>query len=274
MKDKSKMTLLIVVMCLCCMSVFAIDPPAKVKTFYSGMEELGKTKDFNAANTIQQRMSGCFMASENSGINLEMDGLGSMSSTLYTMKLHSMIFDEKTLKTVNTITSTELAEQPDQSADMQRKGAKHYISHITKTYVLNGTKKTYYDVVSTLISNGLITEMANEENITNTDVVSDNLTVEQLRARAAYCYSKGLNIQAYDYYEQLMKKEPTDGDAAYRIALLTFWRKGCRHKFRNRKDAEEKAKTYMEIAKQYGNSEIKEKAENVSKNWENKNVYF
>lgn len=272
MKDLKK--IIVIAVCLCSMSVFAVDPPAKVKMFYGSMAELEKTKDINVANTIQQRMSECFMASENSGINLDMDGLGSMSSALYTMRLHTMIFDEKCLKTVCNILGTELAEQPDQNAGMQKKGAQHYITHITKTYTLNGEKKTYNDMVSTLISNGLITEMSNEETIVNTDVISDNLTVEQLRARAAYCYSKKMYTQAYDYYEQLVRKMSTDGDAAYRIALLTFWRKGCKHKFHNRKAAEEKAKAYMEKAKQYGNQEIKEKAENVSKNWENKNVYF
>lgn len=266
--------LLVTAICFCCMNTWAIDPPSKVSTFYGGMEELGKAKDLNAANAIQQRMSRCFMASENSGINLDMDGLGSMSSAFYTMKLYSMIFNEKSLKTVCNITNTELAEQPDQNAGMQKKGAQHYITHITKIYTQDGTKKTYNDVVSTLISNGLITEMSNEETIVNTDVIPDNLTVEQLRARAAYCYSKKKYDHAYNYYEQLVKKTPTDGDAAYRIALLTFWRKGCKHKFSSRKAAEEKAKEYMAKAKQYGNSEIKEKAENVSKNWENKNVYF
>lgn len=253
---------------------YAINPPSKVSIFYNGLKQLEQTTDFNESNTIQQRMASCFMASENSGIQLDMDGLGEMSSTIYTMKLHTLLYSEKSLKTVCNITSTELAGQPDQNSKMEQQGAQFYITHITKTYTQDGKTKTYSDVVSTLISNGLITEMANEESIGKTTVIPSQLSIEQLRSRAAYCYSKGLYTQAYDYYEQLVNRAPTDGDAAYRIALLTFWRKGCKHKFSKKKAAEEQAKAYIQRAIQYGNTEIQEKATNVKKNWNNRNVYF
>lgn len=262
------------ILLMCVISAHAINPPTKVVTFYNGFKQLEQAADFNVANTIQQRMAGCFMASENSGINLDIDGLGEMSSTLYTMKLHSMLYNEKSLKAICSIISTELAEQPDQNNRMQQKGAQHYITRVTKTYTQNGTTKTYVDVVSTLISNGLITEMVNEKSIGNTSVIPKQISIEQLRSRAAYCYSKGMYTQAYDYYEQLVSRAPTDGDAAYRIALLTFWRKGCKHKFSNRKAAEKQAKTYIEKAIEYGNAEIREKATNVRNNWNNRNVYF
>lgn len=252
----------------------AINPPTKVVTFYNGIKQLEQAVNFDAANAIQQCMASCFMASENSGINLDMDGLGEMSSTLYTMRLHSMLYDEKSLKAICNITSTELAEQPDQNRGMQQKGAQHYITRVMKTYTQNGKTTTYTDIVSTLINNGLITEMANEESIENTVTIPRQLSLEQLRARAAYCYSKGLYTQAYDYYEQLVKRAPTDGDAAYRIALLTFWRKGCKYKFSSRKAAENQAKRYMQNAIEYGNTEIREKAINVKRNWDNRNVYF
>lgn len=71
-----------------------------------------------------------------------------------------------------------------------------------------------------------------------------------------------------------MKVAPTDGDAAYRIALLTFWRKGCKVKYKKKKLAEEKAKEYIDVAIRYGSDEIREKAMNVRDNWNNDNVYF
>lgn len=265
---------IITIACICSIYAHAINPPTRVLTFYNGIKQLEQAVSFDAANTIQQRMAGCFMASENSGINLNMDGLGEMSSTLYTMRLHSMLYDEKSLRAVCNITSTELAEQPDQNRGMQQKGAQHYITYVTKTYIQNGKSKTYTDVVSTLIINGFITEMANDESIGNTTVIPKQLSIEQLRARAAYCYSKGMYTQAYDYYEQLVNRAPTDGDAAYRIALLTFWRKGCKHKFSNRKSAEKQAKLYIQEAIKYGNTEIREKATNVKNNWNNRNIYF
>ena len=82
-----------------------------------------------------------------------------------------------------------------------------------------------------------------------------------------------MNDEAYNNYEKLVLKAPTDGDAAYRLALLTFWRKGCKGRF-NRKQARNKAINYINIALQYGSDEIKNKARNVKANWENNNVYF
>lgn len=261
------------VLLTCAAFAHAENTPIKVITFYNGLSQLENAASFDAASVIQQKMASCFMASELSGINLNMDDLGEMTSGLYTMKLFSLLYDEKSIKVSCNIASTEEARQPDQNKGMEKKGASHLISHVKKTYTQNGVPKTYYDVVTVLISNGLITEMSNETVIENTTDISDRLSAEQLRSRAAYCYSKGLYTQAYNYYEQLIKIAPTDGDAAYRIALLTFWRKGCKDKF-NKKAAQEKAKYYIRIAIEYGNSEISEKASNVSANWENRNVYF
>ncbi|MGN0069868.1 MAG: hypothetical protein ACI350_09115 [Prevotella sp.] len=251
--------------------------PGSVTKFYSGLQALDRATDTNAANTAQQTMASCFMASEQSGINLSMDGLGEMSSNLYTMKLYNMIFSEKSLKINNfSITKTEIVEQPDQNNSMQNSGAQHYVSYVTKQYVKDGKTITYNDMVFTLISNGLIVEMQNSEvsgNVTPRPRPTEELNTEQLRARAAYCYSKGMYTESYDYYEKLVSRNPTDGDAAYRIALMTFWRKGCKSRY-SRKEARRKADEYMQIALRYGNTEIRRKADNVTKNWENNNVYY
>lgn len=257
---------------ICC----GTNNPRSVILFYSGLKKLESATDMNIANSTQQSMAACFMASEQSGINLSMDGMGKMSSSLYTMKLYNMIYNEKSLR-VNSynITKTEIIEQPDQNSSMEQSSAQHYVSYVTKQYVKDGKTIIYNDVVFTMISNGYITEMTNVKtsgNIITTNV--QQLNIEQLRTRAAYYYSKRNYTQAYDYYEQLVIRVPTDGDACYRIALLTFWRKGCKDKFRKKSEAMRKAKEYIKNAITYGNYEIRKKATNVSNNWENKNVYF
>lgn len=257
----------------CIVFTHAENTPLKVTSFYEGMNQLEMASSYDDASLIQQNMAACFMASELSGINLNMDDMGEMTSGLYTMKLFSLLYDEKAMKASCDIIGTEAARQPDQNKGMEKKGTSHLVTHVKKTYIQEGVPKTYYDVVTVLVSNGLITEMSNETAIENTTVIPDRLSVEQLRSRAAYCYSKGLYAQAYDYYEQLVKVAPADGDAAYRIALLTFWRKGCKDRF-SKKAAQDKAKDYIRIAIKYGDSEISEKASNVSANWENRNVYF
>lgn len=258
--------------------LLAIDTPNSVSRFYSSLKSLGNATSVNAANTAQQTMAACFIASDQSGINLSMDGLGEMNSSLYTMRLFKMIYSQKKLS-INgyDINKTEIIEQPDQSASMQRNSAQHYVTYVTKRYVKDGKTISYNDLVFTLINNGLIVEMKNAEGTSNNVLPSpkptEELGIEQLRARAAYYYSKGKHKEAYNYYEQLVKRAPKDGDAAYRIALMTFWRKGCKDRF-NRKTAKTKAKEYLNIARNYGSQEIKNKAENVSANWDNNNVYF
>lgn len=192
------------------------------------------------------------------------------------MRLHSLIFNERRLKTQSTINRTDIIEQPDQNSNMQRTGAQHYVSYITKKYIKDGQETIYNDVVFTLIKNGLIVEMENSlaPGITPPPARSDQkLSIEQLRARAAYYYSKKDFDIAYSYYERLIKAAPRDGDAAYRIALLTFWRKGCKHRF-SKKEAKNRALNYIDKAIQYGNYDIRNKATNVKANWQNDNVYF
>lgn len=259
-------------------NLFAVDDPAAVGKFYSGMKTLQTATSLNVANLAQQEMAACFMASELGGIELSVDELGEMSSNTYTQKLFMLIYSQKALTVSYTIDKTELAEQPDQTRSMQRKGARHYITYVTKRYTMNGKTTTYYDKVSTFIQNGLITDIINSKSSGKVQpppasTSTRRLTIEQLRARAAYYYSNKQYTEAYDYYEQIVQRAPTDGDAAYRIALLTFWRRGCKNRF-SKRAAENKAMEYIDRAIQYGNSEIREKATNVKANWKNKNVYF
>lgn len=255
----------------------AIGNPTSVTKFYTGLKSLENATSTNAANAAQQAMASCFMASDQSGINLSMDGLGEMSSSLYTMKLFMMIFNERSLKISNyNISNTEIVEQPDQTSAMQKKGAQHYVTYVTKQYVRDGKTTTYNDMVFTLISNGLIVEMENSEssgNIIPVPKPTEDLNVEQLRARAAYYYSKGRYTEAYNYYEQLVRRSPTDGDACYRIALMTFWRKGCKERF-SKKEARSKAMDYIGRAIQYASGDVGLKAINVRDNWQHNNIYF
>lgn len=272
-----KKILLVIIEVFAIIPCMAVVNPGVVTKFYSCLQALERATNTNAANTAQQSMASCFMASDQSGINLSMDGLGEMSSSLYTMKLYNMIYNEKSLRINNyNIIRTELLEQPDQNSSIQRSGAQHYVSYITKQYVKNGITITYNDVVFTLISNGLIVEMENSESsksITSRPHPTEELNTEQLRARAAYYYSKGMYTDSYNYYEKLISKSPTDGDAIYRIALMTFWRKGCKDRF-SKKESKKRAYDYIRKAISYGNSEICRKASNVLTNWENGNVYY
>lgn len=272
-----KISIICIFWAFCFNDLLAISNPTSVTKFYSGLKSLENATSTNAANATQQAMASCFMASDQSGINLSMDGLGEMSSSLYTMKLFMLIFNERSLKIGNyNITNTEIVEQPDQTGAMQKKGAQHYVTYVTKQYVKDGKITTYNDMVFTLISNGLIVEMENSESSGNVVPIPrpvEDLNVEQLRARAAYYYSKGRYHEAYNYYEQLIRRSPKDGDACYRIALMTFWRKGCKERF-SKKEARSKAMDYIDRAIKYASGDVGLKAINVRDNWQNNNIYF
>lgn len=273
---KIKFLISLIVAVLCASTSFAQSYPTAVSSFYSSMKSLETAKDVNTANTCQQHMAYCFFAGEQSGIELSLDGFGDMGSTMYTIKLFNLLYKEKSLSVKYTINGTELAAQPDQTGSMEKKGAQHYVTTVTKFYTQNGKTTKYNDKVTTYISNGKIVDMENVDIsgvITPKPHPTEDLNVEQLRARAAYYYSKRQYETAYDYYEKLVSKAPTDGDASYRIALLTFWRKGCKDRF-SKKTARSKAMNYIDKAITYGNYEISKKATNVKNNWMNGNVYF
>lgn len=257
----------------------AYSQPVSVVSFYRNMKALETASDVNTANKAQQIMSSCFMASDQSGIDLDMDGLGSMSSNLYTMKLYSMIFSDKSLKLSYQLGDTELIEQPDQTASLQKKGARHKVTYVDKTYVQNGRTITYKDLVFTYVDNGLIVAMQNSlDNNVRPKPIQDSPSrktenIEQLRAQAGYYYTRKNYTLAYNCYERIVQSYPNDGDANYRIALLTFWRKGCSERF-TKKSARNKAIDYINKAITYGNAEIAEKATNVKNNWTNNNIYF
>ena len=71
----------------------------------------------------------------------------------------------------------------------------------------------------------------------------------------------------------IVKNDPTDGDACYRLALLTFWRKGCKDRF-TKKEAHQIAQEYIEKAILYASPDISVKARRVEANWRRGNVYF
>ena len=257
-------------------ALMAVETPKSVSRFYDGLKVLEKTSDFDLANETTLEMISCFAASEQSGIEVKLDGMETMNSNKYTQKLHILIYQQKVLKTKCQIVRTEIAEQPDLTSGQQKKNAKHYISYITKQYTQDGKTTKFNDVVETLISDGTIVDMKNTDEVESPSpslVVSENLNVEQIRARAAYYYTKKKYVEAYNYYENLTQRAPTDGDAFYRLALLTLWRKGCKERFSS-KEAESRGMSYLEKAILYGNDEIKQKAENVKTNRLHKNVYF
>lgn len=251
---------------LACITAGAIEPPAKVKQFYDNLLLLDRATDENEAYRAQRNMNQCF----SEGLEITMDGSDAeMTYGVYTSRLYTNIRKTHTLKVVGyKIENVKTLEQPDHKGNE----ATHRSTYVTKTYIRDGQTIVYRDFVSTLISNGLIATMQTE-NRNGQLPLSHSMNIEQLRASAAYYYTNKHYEDAYSCYEMIVKNDPTDGDACYRLALLTFWRKGCKDRF-TKKEAHQIAQEYIEKAILYASPDISVKARRVEANWRRGNVYF
>lgn len=275
-----KKCVLMVTLAMTGSTVFAIDPPQSVKIFYDNLQRLGTTNSSDEAASAQQSMVKCFHEGDKGGPDVTMDGIGEeIQASTYTARLYRLLYMQKSLKIEScNILKTESNGQPDQVGSRNGMEATHLVSYATKTYVKNGVHEVYNDLITVSNQSGLITEMMNvtsfEGVVQFSQTVSAGETgIEQLRARAAYYYTNKDYETAYKCYEELLKRAPRDGDAAYRIALMTFWRRGCKKRF-SKKEAKKVATQYIEIAIEYANPVIKQKAINVWQNWDRQNIYF
>lgn len=276
------------ILILCTSKMDAIDPPSVVKTFYGGCQRLKTAKSSDEAYNIRLEMLKCFCEYAEGGNQIMVDDMTeSKQATTYTMDLFNRIYIKKSLSVAYTITNTERLRQPDKNSNAEISDCPFYASYVTKTYSENGQKKTYKDVVHTMASSNEIVDIQKEldDNVNNKPIEKDdephspappieNVQIKTLQARAAYYYTKGYYNLAYKTYEQIISQESTNGDAYYRLGLMTFWQKGCKYRFKNKKAARKVAKGYMLKATKYGNRAIKEKAENVYMNWFTNNTYF
>lgn len=280
MQRQNAKCLLLLMLLMGVTAVMADEHPRNVVKFYNGLSTLGTTRDAETAYRARKEMASCFWEGEESGLELDMDGMQEkMTSTKYTIKLYKHIYENRDWQVSScNIIKTLPTGQPDQTRHKGGTEYTHSVTYVTKVYVQDGHSVTYNDMVETFNQNGLIIEIMNvpsfdDVSLAATPVTSGNAGVEQLRARAAFYYTEKNYVAAYECYEQLLQRSPYDGDAAYRIALMTFWRKGCKNRFS--KDAAERlAKKYIEVAIEYGNPLIVQKALNVKNNWDRKNIYF
>lgn len=275
-----KKCVLMVTLAMTGSTAFAIDPPNSVKTFYDNLQRLGTTNSSDEAASAQQSMIKCFHEGDKGGPDVTMDGIGvEIQASTYTARLYRLLFMQKSLNIEScSILKTESNGQPDQAGGKNGMEATHLVSYVTKKYVRNGGSEIYNDLVTVSNQSGLITEMMNVSSFEGiaqfSQMVSAGETgIEQLRARAAYYYTNKDYEMAYRCYEELMERAPNDGDAAYRIALMTFWRRGCKNRF-SKREAKKVAIQYIEIAIEYAGPAIKQKAVNVWQNWDRQNVYF
>lgn len=132
-----------------------------------------------------------------------------------------------------------------------------YEVYVKKTISVGYTKKIYTDIVRIVAENGKITEITNESGGgTGESIIS-------LRGKAAVLFDNKKYDEAFDVYLKIIKADPSQGDAYYRLGLMAYHKLGCKHKYSSGKERRRAAYDFVEKATQYGDYRIKGYAKHV-----------
>lgn len=130
-----------------------------------------------------------------------------------------------------------------------------YEVHVKKTITVGYTKKEYTDIVRIITKNGKITEIANESG------GGAGESIISLRGKAAELFANKKYDEAFDMYLKIVKKDPSQGDAFYRLGLMAYHKLGCKYRYSNGKERRRAAYDYIEKASKSDDYEIRGYAE-------------
>jgi len=135
--------------------------------------------------------------------------------------------------------------------------------YVEKTITAGSMHRSYIDSVTVNIESAV--RITNVTNSTNTGTNAGNEeSIILLRAKAAEFFANGKYDEAYDVYLKIIGKDPMQGDAYYRLALMGFQGKGCKKRFKNSSARNKQSLYYLEQAGKYARtSELRENVRNA-----------
>lgn len=141
-----------------------------------------------------------------------------------------------------------------------------YEVYVKKAISVNTKTKYYTHVVRIVAEDEKISAIMDE-------LVTDNSeSVMSLRGTAAKFFAQKKYKEAYDTYLKVIAKDHQQGDAYYRLALMSYHNLGCKNRFKNGKERRQKSYEYILLAIKYGNYDIRKYANNVKYYMENGQV--
>lgn len=143
-----------------------------------------------------------------------------------------------------------------------------YHVYVDKTISANGISKSYVDTVLICVYDG--GKVAKITNLTSGSNLEES--VMSLRGKAAEYFAQKKYKEAYDTYLKVIAQDNKEGDAYYRLALMSYHNLGCKNRFKNGKERRQKSYEYIQLAIKYGNYDIKKYANNVKYYMENGQV--
>lgn len=229
-------------------SSFALVPtPAVVERFYAIMDKMWKAGSDADAYDCRELLKDCFLGKEDSGIPVPND-------------FYSWGYTTHTVTTANQYANIyyELVRRKSLRMEKYAIGRSQYVSEVElKPYRGQGNEliqtvvdKTFTDGrITRTFSDTLLVKRGEIVTIKNSMSTDDGENIDALRALAASYYTLKQYYRAYRIYEKIIRIDPENANAYYRLGLMTFWRQGCRLP---RKEARRKGLEYAERAYRLG----------------------
>ncbi|MBO4850218.1 MAG: hypothetical protein J5529_04860 [Prevotella sp.] len=130
-----------------------------------------------------------------------------------------------------------------------------YEVYVTKKVKFGSLAKQYHDIVRIHSLTSKIVSIENELG------GGQGESIFAIRSRAAKMYSQKRYYEAYNEYLKAFDLNPKDGDTNYRLALMTYFKQGCKDKYRS-SERKKKILFYLENAEKYADWKTKDNAKN------------
>lgn len=259
------------------MTIFTIAPticgqvkaPNAVITFYGGINQMAEANDAATMGELEMLMRKCFFGDSDSGMNLPNDfknftgdknsishKLATLTSNNYINKLSTYMFPEKRLSArceINSF-SEPVGELPDFEKGRMSASPGYVRTIVRKKYVFGTESRDFLDTVYTHAAANKI------QLITNASTQSRNDDVGTLKVRAAEAFGRKEYTTAFNLFKKIIELEPRDGESYLRLALMSYYGKGCRK-------SKTEGKKYIQWAKIHSKGYLREKAELIANYW-------
>lgn len=201
--------------------------PTVVEQFYGTMKRMSEVHNDSYAYDFREKIKDCFRGKENSGIPVPNDFLywgyagENAPSNQYANRFYELAYQKKIIRLENySITSSE----PISEVDLKRfrdqsNGLTQTV--VTKTFTDGKTRKTFSDTL--LVERN---EIVVFKNAISHDEGED---IDALRAIAASYYKEKRYYSAYKAYEKIIRIDPGNANAYYRLGIMNYYGKGCKY---------------------------------------------
>lgn len=92
-----------------------------------------------------------------------------------------------------------------------------------------------------------------------------NVNLEDLHIAASKYYTQKRYTEAFNTYQNILTRDSTNANAYYRLAIMSYRRKGCKHF--SKKETDKMAMTYINNAYANGDSQLRYKIKNILYYW-------